>query len=124
MTKINEWLNSHPEVRSGIRVAVYTFIGMFSLSLIGFLGDVQQWATSDNVVFPAIEPLGKALAAAVTSALSGLISFGYNKLPSTKTAIYPANQKKPNDDRGAINLRDVLIVLAIVVLVLVILSLT
>lgn len=87
------WLQSHPEARSGIRVAVYTFIAQFSLSLLGFLRDVQSWASSvEAVAFPAVTPLGKAVVAAVSSALTGLIAFGYNKLPSTTTARYPEPQ--------------------------------
>lgn len=89
MTKFNQWLLRHPEVRAGLRVAMYSFVATFSMSLLGFLGDVQEWATNDDVVFPAIAPLGKAAAAAASSALAGLLGYAYNKLPSTTTAAYP-----------------------------------
>lgn len=86
---VKKYLDTHPEVRSALRVFVYTFIAMFSLSLLGFLADVQDWASSDNLDFPSVAPLGKALAAALASSLAGLFSFVYNKLPRTATAQYP-----------------------------------
>lgn len=90
MKRIKKFLQDHPPIRSGLRVTVYTFVAMFSLSLLGFLVDVQGWATSASAAdFPSVAPLGKALVAALTSSLSGLISYVYNKLPGTATAEYP-----------------------------------
>jgi hypothetical protein len=88
MSKIKAYLDAHPNVRSGLRVFVYAFVATFSLSLLGFLGDVSKWATDDGASFPSVAPLGKAAAAAVASALAGFIGYFYNKLPGTKTAQY------------------------------------
>lgn len=88
--KFVQFLEAHPSFRSGLRVATYTFISMFGLSLGGFLVDVQSWATSAEAAeFPSVAPLGKAAVAALVSALSGLSSFIWNKLPRTVTAQYP-----------------------------------
>lgn len=116
---MSQWLQEHPEVRSGLRVAAYTFLSGFGLSLLGFLTDVAAWASSTDAVFPSVEPLGKALAAAVVAALSGLIGFFWNKLPNTRTAIYVDPKKPMRNDRGSITLQDVAMVL-LVVLVLII----
>lgn len=119
---MNEWLQSHPEVRSGLRVAAYTFVAQFVLSLLGFLSHVADWATSvDAAAFPSVAPLGKALVAALVAAVSGLLGFAYNKLPSTTTARYPKEpQPDPEDkpDKGAVDLVTVLVVLAIIVAVI------
>lgn len=121
---MKEWLQSHPEARSGLRVAVYTFIAQFALSLVGFLSKVAGWATSAEAIdFPAVEPLGKAAVAAFVAALSGLIGFAYNKLPMTTTARYP-KEPQPNPevkpDRGESQLVTVLIVLGCIFLAILI----
>lgn len=115
------WLQSHPAARSGLRVAVYAFIAQFSLSLLGFIADVSTWAATTDADFPSITPLGKALAAAASSALAGLIGFGYNKLPSTTTARYPQepqNDPEKNPDKGAVDLTTILVVLGIIIAVI------
>lgn len=115
------WLQSHPEARSGVRVAAYAFVGQFALALLGFLYDVQEWATSTGAAeFPAVTPLGKAVAAALSAAVIGLIAFGYNKLPFTTTARYPAEPQPDAErqpDRGAVDLVTILVVLAIIIAV-------
>lgn len=93
MSKIRQYLDAHPNVRSGLRVFAYAFIATFSLSLLGFLGDVSKWATDDGATFPSVAPLGKAAAAAAASALAGFISYLYNKLPGTKSAQYTPPQE-------------------------------
>jgi hypothetical protein len=69
-------------------VFVYTFVAMFSLSLTGFLSEVVTWASTDGATFPSVTPLGKALVAALTSSLSGLVAYVYNRLPKTASAQY------------------------------------
>lgn len=85
---MKEFLTKHPQVRSGLRVFGYVFVSGFGLSLLGFLADISQWATSEDLDFPSVTPLAKAFAAALTAAVSGLVSFFYNMLPKTKTAVY------------------------------------
>jgi hypothetical protein len=90
MNKITEFLNQHPTVRSMIRVFVYSFLAVFVPSLLGWFADVQSWASSDDMVFPAVEPLAKAAGAAVAAAIASILSGIWNKLPVTRTAEYPA----------------------------------
>ena len=106
---MKEFLRNHPEVRSGLRVAIYTFLSGFGLALMGFLTDVASWASSTDAVFPAVEPLGKAMAAALVAAVSGLVAFFYNKLPATSTAQYPDTKKPVGGDRGEVRIKDMLI---------------
>ena len=93
--KFGDFLARHDELRSGLRVAVYTFLASFGLALMGFLADVSAWATGNDVEFPSVTPLGKAFAAALVAAVSGVIAYLYNKLPSTKTAQYEPPFEKP-----------------------------
>ena len=86
---MKSYLANHPPVRSALRVFAYAFLAQFSLSLLGFIADVSTWAATTDADFPSITPLGKAMAAAFSSALAGLIGFIYNKLPRTTTAQYP-----------------------------------
>ena len=89
---MNNYLNAHPALRSALRVAAYAFLASFSLSLMGWLGDVSAWASNNQTEFPSIAPLGKALASAMVASLSGLFSFLYNRIPSTVSATYPKDE--------------------------------
>jgi hypothetical protein len=89
MTKINAFFVAHPEVRSGVRVFVYTFLASFVPAMLGFLGKVLDWTSQDGAAFPSVDTLGKASVAAFVGALAGLIAYGYNKIPKTSTAQYP-----------------------------------
>lgn len=119
---MKQWLQSHPEARSGIRVAVYVFLTQFGLALLGFLKDVQAWASSvDAVAFPVVSPLGKAAVAALSAAITGMVAFGYNKLPSTTTARYPQEPQpdaEARPDRGESTVVTIVAVLAAVALVI------
>lgn len=94
MSKINAFFTRHPELRSAIRVFFYTLIAGLVPALLGFLGDVAQWANDNSTPFPEVSVLGKAAVSAVVAALSGLIAFVYNKLPKTATARYDAPPKE------------------------------
>lgn len=88
MDKINAFLDAHPNFRSAIRVFVYAFLGVFVPSLLGWFGDLIDWTNSDGAAFPSVEPLGKALIAALAGAIAGAISFGYNKIPIGARSTY------------------------------------
>lgn len=62
-------------IKAGLYTALWTFIALFGLSLVGWLGDVTEWATGDGatVVFPDPAVLVKAAAAAVAAAASGFV---------------------------------------------------
>jgi hypothetical protein len=63
-----EWL------RAAYRTAFQTFLGMFGLSLLGWLSDVAEWAGSTGTDFPSVSPLGKATVAALVAASSGVVA--------------------------------------------------
>ncbi len=62
-------------VKAGLYTALWAFIALFGLSLVGWLNDVVGWAGSDgaNVSFPNPSVLMKAAAAAAAAAASGLV---------------------------------------------------
>lgn len=62
-------------IKAGLFTALWTFIGMFGLAFLGWLNDVQQWATSDGAVtvFPDTSVLVKAAIAAVAAAAGGVV---------------------------------------------------
>lgn len=90
MTKINQFFNQHPEIRSGVRVFIYAFLASFVPAMLGFLGDVLDWTSQDGAAFPSVDTLGKATVAAFVGALAGIIAYAYNKIPQTTTAQYPS----------------------------------
>lgn len=67
--------------RDSFKAAAYTvlfsFITLFALSLLGWLGDVLAWAqdTNDITVFPDPSVLIKAAVSASVSAIIGLVNF-------------------------------------------------
>lgn len=84
-----DFLNAHPNFRSALRVFVYAFLASFIPALLGFLGDVSDWASQDGAVFPDVTVLGKAAVSAFVATLAGLIAYVYNKLPIGPQATYP-----------------------------------
>ena len=69
-----------PELTNSIRAALWTalfsFIGLFSVTLLGWLQDVVVWASDSGVAeFPTLSVLGYGLVAAAASAAIGLVNF-------------------------------------------------
>ena len=87
MTLIRK-LRSIDWLRAGYRTALQTFIGMFGLSLLGWLSDVGAWAGSSDGTFPSVNPLGKAAVAALVAASSGLVA-ALMKAVGSKGPAYP-----------------------------------
>lgn len=61
--------------KSALYTALWSFLGVFGVSLLGWLGDIATWAGTDGATFPAVTPLGKAAVAAFAAAASGLIGW-------------------------------------------------
>lgn len=63
--------------KAALWTALFAFVTLFGLALVGWLQDVWQWASDDSgaVLFPDPAVLLKALVAAVVSALIGLVNF-------------------------------------------------
>lgn len=71
------------QVYAGVKTAIITFVVGFSATLLGFLHNVQEWASDTTGVernFPSLEPLGKGLVAAAVAALVGLATYVVNVL--------------------------------------------
>lgn len=62
-------------VKAALYTALWTFIGVFGISLLGWLGDVATWASSDLETFPSVTPLGKAAVAALAAAAAGFVGW-------------------------------------------------
>ena len=75
-------------LRAASRTAVQTFVGMFGLSLVGWLADVGAWAGSSEGMFPSVSPLGKAAVAALVAAASGVVAALMNVF-GKRSATYP-----------------------------------
>lgn len=88
---MNAFLDSHPNLRSALRVFVYAFLASFVPAVLGFLGDVLAWS-QDGAAFPEVDALGKAAVSAVVGAGAALIAFVYNKLPIGAAASYPTKE--------------------------------
>ncbi len=108
---ISRWVNDLPDyIRRPLRLFVFSFLGLFLVSLSGWLSEVQSWATGvDGAAFPDVRVLGSAAIAASSSALISVISFVWNFLED-KTQVVPSLLKEnptveqaplrfPNDDR-------------------------
>lgn len=80
----------------GLRTALFTFIGLFVPSLLGFFTAVSDWAaTGGTADFPATSTLVYAAVTAAAAALSGLVSFLWNWVENSKGfAIFGAKQNK------------------------------
>jgi hypothetical protein len=62
-------------VKAALYTALWTFIGVFGVSLLGWIGDVAVWASSDTEMFPSVTPLGKAAVAALAAAAAGFVGW-------------------------------------------------
>lgn len=62
-------------IKAALYTALWSFIGVFSVSLLGWLGDVAVWASSDLADFPSVTPLGKAAVSALAAAAAGFVSW-------------------------------------------------
>lgn len=64
-------------LKRAVRTAVQTFIGVFAVSLTGWLNSVIGWASNDDqVASPSV--LGKAAVAGVAAAIIGLVAWLQN----------------------------------------------
>lgn len=59
--------------------AVVTFLTLFTAAAVGFVGQLQEWASTGGE-FPDPSVLGKAAVSAALAALAGLVNFAYRWL--------------------------------------------
>lgn len=63
-------------VKAALWTALFTFVALFGISLLGWVQEVAAWAGSATAGdFPSVTPLGKAAVAAVAAAATGLINW-------------------------------------------------
>lgn len=62
-------------LRAALWTALFAFLGLFGLGLVGWLTDLLAWASSEGQsAFPPLSTLGYLLVAAVVSAAIGLVN--------------------------------------------------
>lgn len=63
-------------VKAALWTALFTFVAVFGISLMGWIVDVGAWASDKEAgQFPAVTPLAKALVAALAAGATGLVNF-------------------------------------------------
>lgn len=100
MSKFKDWYrNLSNRTKAVINTTWQSFVGVFSVAVLGFLGDVQQWAGCDNDChFPSVSPIGKALGAAVVAAVTGLVTFIFRSVkPAPQYATTQVEVVQPAD---------------------------
>lgn len=77
--RIRTWLQRSEPARRAARTFAQVFVGLFVVSLTGWLDDVQQWA-SGGAPFPSLSVLGGAAVSAAAAALSAAVTGVHNYL--------------------------------------------
>ena len=85
---MNQFKIDHPKAFAALKTALVVFVAQFVPDLLGFIGDIREWATGTDVVFPALEPLGKAFVAACSAAVAGAANFAYNAIRPASAPVY------------------------------------
>lgn len=68
-------MTNRDAIKAGLWTALFTFVGLFGLSLVGWLQDVASWASSSGAEpLPGLTSLGYAAVSAATAAVVGLIN--------------------------------------------------
>lgn len=65
-------------LKAALWTALFTFVAVFGISLLGWVSDVAAWASSNTTTstdFPSITPLAKAAVAAVAAGVTGLVNW-------------------------------------------------
>lgn len=85
-------------IKAGLWTALFSFIGLFSLSLIGWLQDIASWASSSGSdQFPEFTTLGYAAASAATAAVIGLLNTVVRAVQSMTHIGTTPSYDKPTD---------------------------
>lgn len=62
--------------KAALWTALFSFLTLFGTSLLGWLSDVQEWASGSTEAFPDPSTLASAGIAAAVAAMIGLVNFG------------------------------------------------
>lgn len=64
--------------KAGLWSGLFSFLTLFSVTLLGWLQDVVQWASDSGVAeFPTLSVLGYGFVSAAAAAMIGLVNFGF-----------------------------------------------
>lgn len=79
------------ELRAALWTTLFTFIGLFSASVVGWVQDVAEWASTGGgvEVFPDVTVVGKAAVSAAGAAFVGLVNWTWRKMQSL--GVLPGN---------------------------------
>lgn len=82
MSKIKAWYSKLPNAwKAGFHTAWQSALGIFLINLVGWLDQVKEHFTNAGATdFPAVSPLGKAVAAAVAGLIGGLVGVVFRGL--------------------------------------------
>lgn len=67
------------ELRAAVTTAVVTFLTLFTAAALGFVAQLQEWASTGGT-FPDVSVLGRAAVSAALAAAAGLVNFVYRWL--------------------------------------------
>jgi hypothetical protein len=74
---VEKYLNRLPDsVRSGLNTAIFSFLGIFLPSLLGWLGRLSE-SVDGGTPLPSVSTLGKAAFSAALAVLIGLINTAF-----------------------------------------------
>lgn len=79
--------------RRAVRTAAATFVGVFGVTLLGWVNDVAAWAGTSGAHFPSVNPLGKGAVSALCAAAVGLVTYLQNL--AEDHGVIPAVLKAP-----------------------------
>lgn len=115
LTKLKAWYAKLPNAwKAGVNTAWQSALGTFIISLIGFLDQVKEWAGSTSHDFPAVTPLGKAVAALVAGLIGGIVGVIYRGVkPGPVYPAVPPAPPAPPKDAGEVTLRLMFLLVAV-----------
>jgi hypothetical protein len=75
------WARLSNPLKAGVSTAVFTFLGLFGASLVGWVQAVVDWAAASGAgEFPSVSVLGKAALSAGGATLVGLLNYVVREL--------------------------------------------
>lgn len=126
-------LRMNDAIRRALRTFAQTFLGLYLIRLVGFLGQLSEWAGcnetgGDACSFPDVSVLGYGLVVAASAAVVALISYLQNALedntnfPSVLKAKASSGQNPVTHDRsgqeGHGQLETIMLVAVVIVVVI------
>lgn len=103
-------------LRAAAWTALFSFVGLFGLSLLGWLQDVAVWASSSGrEPLPGLSTLGYGLVAAAASAAIGLVNFvvRYAQARGVVPGQPPTYEPRPHDERGLSEVGELVVLVGI-----------